>query len=328
MAKRCGNPGLKGRLIDKSIEAYVLSLETINSLFIKYRVETFSYLICNAWELLLKAKILDGTGDRGSIFYSEQPTRSLAVRDCVKRVYPAEKDPIRVNIEKVTDLRDEACHLVISKVPKNVLGLFQACVLNYHTALGLWFQESLSERVSVGMMTIVYDFAPQEFDMTNPRLRRQMGKETAQFLMRFQADIDQEFEKLGKPAEFAISIDYKLALTQTPGDADLLLSKGGGGVTTRLIEVPKDAARTHPFRQKDLVDATNRLLDGATKINSHDVQCVLKAYDVKKRPEFYYKSTIVGAPTQYSAEFAQWLSKQFTNNPKFFIKAREKAKTC
>ena len=51
-----GNPGLKGRLLNKSVDAYVLALETINRLSIQYRLEAFCYLICNAWELLLKGK--------------------------------------------------------------------------------------------------------------------------------------------------------------------------------------------------------------------------------------------------------------------------------
>jgi hypothetical protein len=54
--------GLKGRLLENSIEAYILALESINRLSIKYRVETFAYLICNAWELLLKAKIIQDAG--------------------------------------------------------------------------------------------------------------------------------------------------------------------------------------------------------------------------------------------------------------------------
>ena len=47
---------LKKHLVDKSFEAYILALETINRFTIQYRLETFCYLICNAWELLLKAK--------------------------------------------------------------------------------------------------------------------------------------------------------------------------------------------------------------------------------------------------------------------------------
>jgi hypothetical protein len=55
LLRRRGNPGTKGRLLGKSLEAYLLALETINRLTITYRVETFCALACNAWELLLKA---------------------------------------------------------------------------------------------------------------------------------------------------------------------------------------------------------------------------------------------------------------------------------
>jgi len=61
MKGRRGNPGLCGKLLDKGVEAYILALETINRLSIQYRVETFTYLICNTWELLLKARMLDQT---------------------------------------------------------------------------------------------------------------------------------------------------------------------------------------------------------------------------------------------------------------------------
>ena len=59
MKGRKGRSGLKGQLVEKSVDAYVLALETINRLSIKYRVESFTHLICNAWELLLKARVLD-----------------------------------------------------------------------------------------------------------------------------------------------------------------------------------------------------------------------------------------------------------------------------
>jgi len=38
MKGRRGNPGLCGKLLDKSVEAYILALETINRLSIQYRV--------------------------------------------------------------------------------------------------------------------------------------------------------------------------------------------------------------------------------------------------------------------------------------------------
>lgn len=98
MKGRPGNSGLKGRLVDKSIEAYILALETINRISIQYRIETFCYLICNAWELLLKAKIIEDTHKTNSIYYKthkEKAKRSLSLQDCLGRIISNEKDPIR-----------------------------------------------------------------------------------------------------------------------------------------------------------------------------------------------------------------------------------------
>ena len=246
---------------------------------------------------------------------------------CLKKIFLNENDPVRRNIERVTDLRDEAVHLVISQVPKDVLALFQACVLNYHKRLVEWFNISLSDRVSVGMMTIVYDFSPEQFDLQSPILRRQLGSDAAQYLTQFQAEVRQEFENLGKPAEFSIDIHYKLALVQKVGDADIELAKGGSSAATRIVEVPKDPSKTHPHRQKEVVEQVNTVLNGADKINAFDIQCTVKVYEIRKRPEFYYRGTVKGSPTQYSQAFVDWLLKQHSNDNAFFRNVRQKAKS-
>jgi hypothetical protein len=324
-----GNPGLKGRLLDKSVEAYIVSLETINRLSVKYRVETFAYLICNAWELLLKAKIIEDSKDRRAIYYPRrrgEPIRSLALRDCLKRVLPDENDPVRRNLERIVDLRDEAVHLVISQVPKSVLSLFQSCVLNYHKRLVDWFGISLSGRVSVGMMTIVYDFIPEQFDLSSPVLRRQLGRDVVEYLAQFQAAVWQDFERLNKPIEYSIDINYKLALVQRTGEADIVLTKGESGLLANIIEVPKDSSRTHPYRQKEVLEQMNSALSGSHRTSQYDIQCVVNLYNVRKRPEFYYKGTVKGSPGQYSPAFVAWLLREYEKDNDFFTKARIKAK--
>ena len=167
---------------------------------------------------------------------------------------------MRRNLERVCSLRDEATHLIFSQVPKDILALFQSCVLNYHKRLVEWFNVSLTNRVSVGMMTIVYDFSPGEFDLQNPILRNTLGRETAQYLAEIQEEIKQGFENLGKPAEFSIDIDYKLALTKKPRHiADIVLSSGSSGAPIGVVEVPKDPSKTHPHRQKEIIVLLNHL---------------------------------------------------------------------
>lgn len=50
---------LSKRLVDKSIEAFIMGLEIYNKPTIRYRIEGFSFFICNAWELMLKAELLN-----------------------------------------------------------------------------------------------------------------------------------------------------------------------------------------------------------------------------------------------------------------------------
>jgi len=47
------------RLVEKSIEAFIMGLEIYNKPTIKYRIEGFSFFIVNAWELMLKAELLN-----------------------------------------------------------------------------------------------------------------------------------------------------------------------------------------------------------------------------------------------------------------------------
>lgn len=331
MKGRRGNPGLKGHLVEKSVEGYILALETINRLSIKYRVETFCYLICNAWELLLKAKILvDANNDRNAIYRGKkrrgERRESLSLRESLDRVIPNKSAPERRNIERIADLRDESVHLVLGGVPTDVLCLFQACVLNYHRRLSSWFGISLSDRVPVGMMSLVYDLEPQQGDVIDKRFRRELGREAAEYLTRYCAEIKNEFDKLERPVEFSIGIEYRLALTKNHDNADIVLSQStAGAAAIRIVEVPKDSSKSHPYLQRDLPQKIKEVV-ADLKINRYDIQCVNRAHGVKKRPEYFYQGTVKGSPAQYSQAFVDWLIKQYQKDSDFFVKARAKPK--
>ena len=47
-----------------------MGIEIYNKPTIKYRVEAFSFMICNAWELMLKAKIIKDSGE-DAIYYKD-----------------------------------------------------------------------------------------------------------------------------------------------------------------------------------------------------------------------------------------------------------------
>ena len=319
---------LKQRLVDKSIEAYALSLETINRVTIQYRIEAFCFLICNAWELLLKAKVIADAGNEDAI-YSNRKTRndtrmSLSLHDCLKKVKPKENDPVRRNIERIMELRNESAHLIIGRIPHELMMLSQVCVINYHKHLNEWFGESLSDRFPVGMMSLVYDLSPEQSDLTDARLRRSLGKDAVEFLDRYCAALRDELESHQGSPEFSIGIGYRPVLTNNSDEADIDLLKGSGGVPTRIVQTPKDPSGTHPLRQKELLEKLGDLFPDA-RINSHDIQSVNRAHNIKNKSEYFYQGKVPGSPGQYSHDFVNWLKVRYESDSAFFIKARKRA---
>ena len=263
---------LQSRLIDKSIEAYVLALETINRLTIQYRLEASCYLLCNAWELLLKAKLLEGAINSDIIYYNQpahKPRRSLSLHDCLKKVMPGDEDPMRRNRECIEDLRDEAVHLVIHQIPLDIISLFQAGVINYHKRLFEWFNRSLADRYPVGMMNITYGRRPEEWDMSSQVLRNQLGFDSFEFLSTHCAELKKEHADLQNSTELFIGIEYRLVLTKKDGQADISLTSGVLDVDpTQIVEVAKDSSISHPHRQKEVIELLK--MDSQIYVNPHD----------------------------------------------------------
>lgn len=77
---------IQEKLIEKSTEAFIVAIELYNKPTIKYRVEGFSFFICNAWELMLKAYLMNQYGEN-SIYYKDNPDRTISLENCLQKVY-------------------------------------------------------------------------------------------------------------------------------------------------------------------------------------------------------------------------------------------------
>ena len=141
---------LINNLIIKSQEAFSLGIEIYNKPTIKYRVEGFAFFICNAWELMLKAYLIKTNG-QSSIYYKDKKDRTLSLSECIKKVFTNNKDPLRLNLEKIIELRDTSTHFITEEYEMVYIPLFQACILN--------FNEKMMAFHNVDMTTII----PQNF---------------------------------------------------------------------------------------------------------------------------------------------------------------------
>ena len=100
-------------MLDKSEEAFLMAIEVYNKPTINYRLEGFAFFICNAWELLLKAKLLK---EGKSIYYPDKPNRTIALSNCVGTIFTNDKDPIRKNLEVIINLRNTSTHFIIKEM--------------------------------------------------------------------------------------------------------------------------------------------------------------------------------------------------------------------
>ncbi|HUY20603.1 MAG TPA: DUF3644 domain-containing protein [Candidatus Binataceae bacterium] len=158
-------------LVEKSEAAMISAIEIYNKPDFKYREETFALLALNAWELLLKAKVLaENRNDPRAIQQHERhkkkdgtlskkqylkKTRSgnahtISIRQAIvtldgnasSRLDPA----IKTNLDGLIEIRDNAAHYLNAgaQLAKQVLEIGTAAVRNYITLTQKWFKRDLS----------------------------------------------------------------------------------------------------------------------------------------------------------------------------------------
>lgn len=133
------------RLLDKSQEAFILAVELFNRPTIRYRAEGCAFFLCNAWELMLKAYLMKRDG-RESLFYKDNPNRSIALIECLGRVMTNKNDPVRRNIEVIEHLRNQSTHFIVPEYEITYGPLFQASIHNYDAAMSSYHGINVSDQ--------------------------------------------------------------------------------------------------------------------------------------------------------------------------------------
>jgi hypothetical protein len=159
-------------LLDKSIAACISAIEIYNKPDFKYREETFTILMINAWELLLKTKILkDNKSNIHSILVKTPKTLSNGTKSKKQTVVKTTRSgnpmsiellhaldklafnntnkitqPFKENIIALCEIRDNAIHFINAEpeLSKTILELGTASLKNYLNAVKNWFNKDLS----------------------------------------------------------------------------------------------------------------------------------------------------------------------------------------
>nr|BDD45284.1 hypothetical protein 6 [bacterium] len=143
------------KLAQKSIDIAVSAIEIYNKPDFKYRGETFCILIINAWELLLKARILQNNKNKISSIhkyhsngellkvFSGSP-KTIGIREAIEKLDIDKR--IVANLESLISIRDSSVHLLIDDpiFEQGLQNLGTANLKNYLAIIREWFELDLS----------------------------------------------------------------------------------------------------------------------------------------------------------------------------------------
>lgn len=316
---------MMNKLVKQSQEAFVLSLELFNRFNNDYRLEGFSFFIINAWELLLKAQLIKINQDDKAIYRNKNPKKnSLSMSDCLDTIFTESTSPVRCNLLKIKEIRNFATHLIVPEIEGLYIGLFQACILNYINYLNKWFDISMDEKLSPGMLAITSGNSEIDFI----KLRRKYNKDIINFVQQAKQKIEHDtFSEINnlEGEYYTIPIEYTLAYVKNPKLADIVVVFDNNSKNkVAEIHVPKDIDRTHPYRMTDVVNKVKNEIGDDIRFNKHDVMSIIyveKIKDNNNKYHYYIKNLNVHL---YSDEFVSLIIKNIKNNANYLTKCRYK----
>lgn len=159
-------------LLQKSVSSIVSAIEIYNKPNFLYREESFSILAINAWELLLKAKMLKEANNKLSSIYAKEHRTNADGSKSEKKYVPKNRagNPRTVglykaitrlreeysvnldsscgeNVDLLVEIRDNAIHFRNDDklLSKKVQEIGTANLKNYLALIKTWFNYDLSE---------------------------------------------------------------------------------------------------------------------------------------------------------------------------------------
>lgn len=283
---------LINNMLQKSQEAFLLAIEIYNKPTIKYRLEGFTFFVCNAWELLLKAYLIKNKG-KSSIYYKDKPERTISLSDCVKKVFTNENDPIRKNLNIIIDLRNTSTHFIIKEMEDIYLPFLQANTLNYSQKLFDFFNIDITKNIDTSFLSLVTNNS----NLTDTEILSKYGDEIFNKYKKLQLEATNILENESNN-KLAINVNLNLKVVKNIKDANLTfaISKDAQDAIY-FVDKIKDINTTYPYSQKNAREIImNNLKRKGVVINLHQTNfsLITNKYDLKNNEDYFYYHNISG----------------------------------
>lgn len=315
---------LEDKLLEKSIESFIMAIEVYNKPSIKYRVEGFAFFICNAWELMLKSHMIKTIGE-SSIYYRDNPNRTISIENCIEKVFTNDKDPLRLNLKKIIELRNTSTHFVVEEYEMVYVPLFQACVFNFAEKLHAFHNYDIENNVPFNFLTISINTKAFE----NNEIRIKYPTEIAEHLISLNEMLGQI--KAENNNRFSIKIDHYYYLTKNKdiATATVSVNNNANNSQIKIVKELKDPNDTHKYSCKACCqEITKRLvkLNIPITFNFYHFNLFDKYYGIKNNKQFSYEYRIQQqGQWSYSLQLIDFIVEEIKKDPNNIIQNIKKS---
>ena len=290
-------------MLNKSKEAFALGIEIYNKPTIKYRVEGFAFFICNAWELMLKAYLIKNKGEE-SIYYKDKKDRTISLGDCIKKIFTNNKDPLRLNLEKIIELRDISTHYITEEYEMVYIPLFQACILNFNEKMMAFHNVDMTTVIPQNFLTLSVSLQALE----DSKIIGKYTKEIANKIIENKNKIEEM--SINNNAKFSIRIDHHYFITKNKDIAtNLVKIDNNSNDAIKIVKELKDPNNTHKYTAKHCINKINDELEKQNiilkynkkeaKFNSFHFNNFCKHFGLKDNVQYCYVHKQFSSP-QYT----------------------------
>lgn len=248
---------LHQKFLEKSHSAMLAAIEVYNKPTFSYREETFCILAVNAWELLLKAKLLKDAKNDPKIIQVREPRKlkgggkstkhmtvkknrtgnpmTLQLTACITALEKSQSRADRVpqgvslNLESLIDVRDNATHFIVasSLLQRHVLELACASVRNYVSLSKMWFDRDFSSSLSL-MLPVAFFHGADEVGVVV------ITKDEKRLIDRLQASATQA--AANGEYQVAVRVDVRLHRSNLDTAANVQVTRDPEALAIRLDE--------------------------------------------------------------------------------------------
>lgn len=318
------NSDLIDSLVSKSIEAFLLGIEIYNKPTIKYRLEGISFFLCNAWELMLKAKLLK---DGKSIYYKQNRTYDLG--KVVKTIYTDNKQPLRLNLEKIIELRNESTHYITREYEQIYAPFLQACVLNYCNQLKRFHEKKIADYMPQSFIYLpIFKEAESDKGISSSH-----PKEIAEKILRRKHQLEHlEAQNSSPDLYIPIKVNYFQVKDKDSADITYAIDKNAKE-NVKIVKKMTDPQSKFTLSAKNLIKAVNDNIkshdlefnytaaNGKNTFNQYTLGIIDKKYNIKGNKELCYKFETI---YRYSYDAVDYITGLISNDPDIVLHIKEK----